>query len=117
MSDEITMIDFQISGFACGVYDVGYFLGQSVDSDTRSGHDEELVRHYLSVLSANGVDYSFEEAWNKYRVVLAHCFIYGVASFASWDHWNERQRDLLTTFLARSVRAILDNDALEVLPD
>lgn len=114
--DDITMIDFQISGFGCGIYDVGYFLGQSVDSDVRNGNDQELVRHYLSVLSDKGVDYPFEEAWTKYRIVLAHCLIYGVASFASWDHWNERQRGLLRTFLARSIRAILDNDALEVLP-
>lgn len=114
--DAITMIDYQISGFACGVYDVGYFLGQSVDSDVRSGSDEELLRHYLSVLAENGVAYSFDQAWEKYKVVLAHCLIYGVTSFASWDHWNERQRELLCTLLRRSVRAIVDNDALSVLP-
>lgn len=114
--DAITMIDFQISGFACGIYDVGYFLGQSVDSDVRAGNDKDLVRHYLSVLAENGVDYSFEEAWHKYKVVLSHCFIYGVTSFASWDHWNGRQRELIRTILGRSVRAIMDNDALSALP-
>ena len=114
--DNVTMIDFQISGFACGMYDVGYFLGQSVDSDVRSGHDKDLVRHYLTVLADNGVDYPFDDAWEKYKVVLAHCFIYGVTSFASWDHWNERQRELLATILGRSVRAIMDNDALSALP-
>lgn len=114
--NNITMIDFQISGFGCGVYDVGYFLGQSIDSEARAGHDEDLVRHYVSVLAENGVDYSFEEAWGKYQVVLAHCFIYGVTSFASWEHWNERQRRLIRTILGRSVRAIMDNDALSALP-
>lgn len=114
--DSITMIDFQISGFACGMYDVGYFLGQSVDSDLREGKDEELIRHYLSVLAANGVDYSFDEAWEKYQIVLSHCFIYGVTSFASWEHWNERQRELMLSMLGRSVRAITDSDALSVLP-
>lgn len=114
--NDITMIDFQISGFACGLYDVGYFLGQSVDSDVRAGHDRDLVRHYLDVLADHGVDYPFDEAWQKYRVVLAHCFIYGVNSFASWDHWNERQRRLIRTILGRSVRAIMDNDALDALP-
>jgi len=114
--DAVTMIDFQISGFGCGVYDVAYFLGQSVDSDVRAGNDQDLVRHYLSVLAENGVDYSFEEAWHKYKVVLSHCFIYGVSSFASWEHWNERQRELIRTILARSVRSIMDNDALSALP-
>ncbi len=114
--DSITMIDFQISGFACGLYDVAYFVGQSVDSDIRAGNDEALVRHYLSVLAANGVDYPFDEAWSKYRIVLAHCFIYGVSGFSSWEHWNERQRRLLRTILGRSVRSIMDNDAIEVLP-
>lgn len=114
--DNVTMIDFQISGFACGMYDVGYFLGQSVDSDLRHGKDEELIRHYLSVLAANGVDYAFEEAWQKYQIVLSHCFIYGVTSFASWGNWNERQQALMKSMLGRSVRAITDNDALSVLP-
>ena len=114
--DSVTMIDFQISGFAAGMYDVGYFLGQSVDSDLRFGKDEEFVRHYLSVLSANGVDYSFDDAWEKYKVVLSHCFIYGVSSFASWEHWEGRQRELMLSMLGRSVRAITDNDALSVLP-
>ena len=82
----------------------------------RSGHDRELLGHYLSVLSANGVDVDVDDAWRKYQVVLAHCLIYGVSSFASWDHWNERQRDLLRTLLGRSVRAILDNDALSAVP-
>ncbi len=114
--DSITMIDFQISGFAVGLYDVAYFASQSMDSDVRSGHDAELVRHYLSVLATNGVELDFDTAWRKYQVCLAHCFIYGVTSFQSWDSWNERQRDLLSTMLGRSVRAILDNDALSVLP-
>ena len=112
----ITMIDFQISGFGCGIYDVGYFLGQSVDSDLRKGKDEELIRHYLAVLAANGVDYAFDAAWEKYKVVLSHCFIYGVSSFASWEHWTGRQRELMLSMLGRSVRAITDNDALSVLP-
>ena len=113
---DVTLIDFQISGFANGVYDVAYFLGQSVDSDVRSGNDEELLRHYLSVLADNGVDYSFEEAWRLYRTVLAHCFIYGVTSFQSWEHWNDRQKELMRTILRRSVRSIHDTDALAVLP-
>lgn len=112
----VTLIDFQISGFATGLYDVGYFLGQSVDSDLRAGHDEELVRHYVAALADNGVDYTYEEAWEKYRIVLAHCFIYGVTSFASWEHWQGRQRELMLSMLGRSVRAIADNDALSVLP-
>ncbi len=113
----IAMIDFQISGFATGLYDVAYFISQSIDTDVRRGHDEALVRHYLAVLAENGVDYDFDEAWRKYQICLAHCFIYGVSSFASWGAWNERQQDLLRTMLGRSVQAILDNDALSVLPD
>lgn len=113
---DLTMIDFQISGFACGLYDVGYFLGQSVDADVRKGKDEDLLRHYLSVLAQNGVEYSFEEAWEKYQIVLCHCFIYGVTSFASWEHWNERQRSLMRSMLGRSVQSIMDNNALSVLP-
>ncbi len=115
-NDEISMIDFQITGFACGLYDVAYFVGQSVDSDLRAGNDEALVRHYLSVLADNGVDYPFDEAWRKYRAVLVHCFIYGVSGFASWEHWNERQRRLVRTILGRSVRSIMDNAATDVLP-
>lgn len=113
---SVTMIDFQISGFAVGLYDVAYFVSQSIDADVRSGNDEDLVRFYLSVLSDNGVELDFDTAWRKYQVCLAHCFIYGVTSYQSWDAWNDRQKALLSTMLDRSVRAIVDNDALSVLP-
>lgn len=113
---SITMIDFQITGFASGVYDVAYFLGQSVDSDVRAGNEEELLRHYLAVLADNGVEYPFDEAWRKYRIVLAFCLIYGVTSFASWEAWSDRQKQLLRTILGRSVRSIVDTGALDVLP-
>ncbi len=112
----VTMIDFQISGFAVGLYDVAYFVSQSIDADVRSGHDEDLVRHYLSVLADNGVELDFDTAWRKYQVCLAHCFIYAVTGYQSWDAWNDRQKELVSTMLDRSVRAIVDNDALSVLP-
>ncbi len=112
----VAMIDFQITSFATGLYDVGYFLGQSLADDVLAGNDEALIHHYLSELAANGVEYPFEEAWYHYRVVLAFCLIYAVASFQSWEHFNEQQHELMRTMLRRSAQGILRTDALSLLP-
>ncbi|MCP3937290.1 MAG: phosphotransferase [Actinomycetia bacterium] len=113
---NLTVLDFQITGIANGLFDVAYFLCQSIGSDTRRGHDEELVQLYVDNLAAGGVDYPIEEAMRAYRIATAYCLIYAVTSWQAYDSFEGRQHTLMAEILSRTVQSIMDNNSLALLP-
>jgi hypothetical protein len=113
--DEPVAIDFQIVGTGSGMYDVGYFISQSIDTDVRRGHDRELVNHYLDRLEEHGITVDREESWRQYLVCICFCVTYGVTTFGGFTEQNERGQALLSDMLLRSLHAVADNDALSVL--
>jgi hypothetical protein len=48
-------------------------------------------------------------------VALAFCLIYGVASFAGWDSFGERQQELMRSMASRTIYSILETNALDSL--
>ncbi len=113
---EVVVIDFQIMGTGAGSYDLGYFMSQSMPTELRHGREDELFEHYTKSLSAGGVDRSIDDIRRQAKVAVMHCFIYGVSSFQAWDALPDRSRELLRIILGRATRAIIDLDALELLP-
>ena len=113
---EVTVIDFQISGIASGVYDLAYFVSQSIAPEVRRGRESELLDRYVAALAAGGVERDRAEVEHQFKVAIAQCFIYGVSTFPSWDVLPERSRDLVLVLLGRSAQAIIDTDALSALP-
>jgi len=115
-SSPVTLIDWQIAVKARGPYDVGYFMSQSVDPPVRAANEERLVREYHRVLAENGVrGYSFDQCWDDYRAAVMGCLTYPVVAAGSIDLGNERGVELATTMLRRSLSAIDDLKAYEVL--
>ena len=114
---DLTVIDFQISGLASGVYDLAYFVSQSIDPDVRAGREDELIDRYVAQLAANGVVRDRDEVVHQFKVAVAQCFIYGVANFPAYDELPERSQDLVKLLLGRSARAITDFDALRAFPE
>jgi hypothetical protein len=115
--DEVAVVDWQICGTGRGVYDVGYFLSQSLAPEERKGSEEDLLRAYHSTLVDHGVDgeaYPFERCWDDYRLATLFCSVYPLNA-GSVDLVNDRAVELFTTMLDRSVSAILDLDALELI--
>ncbi|MDH3296202.1 MAG: ecdysteroid 22-kinase family protein, partial [Acidimicrobiia bacterium] len=97
------VVDFQITGVANGLYDVAYFMCQSIATDVRRGRDEELIRLYVDSLADAGVtDYGFDQAMRLYRIAVAFCLIYAVTSFQSWDAFDGRQHQLMSSMLRRT---------------
>lgn len=114
--DDVTVIDFQISGLATGVYDVAYFVSQSIAPEVRAGREDELIDRYLEQLAAHGVVRDREQVVHQFKVAVAQCFIYGVANFPNYAELPERSQDLCRLLLDRSARAIVDFDALSAFP-
>lgn len=107
-------LDFQIVGTGSGIYDVGYFISQSIDATVRSGHDKELVNGYLDRLESHGIAVDRDEMWRQYLITLCFCVTYGVTTFQGFTEQNERGQKLLKDMLGRALRAVADNNALSV---
>jgi hypothetical protein len=112
----LSIVDFQITGVGAGVYDIGYFMAQSVDSDLRKANDERVVRLYCDTLKAEGVEVDIEATMTAYQMSFAFFLIYAVTSFQAWDAFDGRQHELMLKMLSRSVAAMGDNGSLSLLP-
>ena len=115
-SSPVTLVDWQIALKARGPYDIAYFMSQSVEPAVRAANEESLVRDYQRGLAELGVkDYSFDQAWDDYRAATMSCLIYPVVACGSIDLANERGTSLATKMLGRSLSAINDLKAHEIL--
>lgn len=113
--DRPAAIDFQIVGTGSGMYDVGYFISQSIATDVRRGHDRELVDHYLDRLESHGIAVDRAETWRQYLVCIVFCVTYGVTTFGGYAEQNERGQALLRDMLLRALHCVADNDALSAI--
>jgi aminoglycoside phosphotransferase (APT) family kinase protein len=113
--DQLKVVDFQMSAWGGGALDVGYLVSQGMSTEMRTGRDETLVREYLEVLSAHGVDdYSFDEAWRHYRFAVAYYIVLPALPLLSWDTLPERSQQLCMRLVERAIATIDEIDALEV---
>ena len=114
--EGIAVLDWQITGAGRAPYDVAYFLSQSLVPEERKGLEYDLVTGYHRALLGHGVTgYSVGDCWEDYRLATLFCCCYPLNAGAV-DLVNERAVELFSTMLDRSVSAILDLDALELMP-
>ena len=113
--NEPVVLDFQIVGVGGGMYDVGYYISQSIDASVRSGHDRELVDHYLDRLAHHGIKVDRDEAWRQYLICTVFCLTYSVVNWPQYVNMNDRGRSLLRDMLQRAIQCVLDNNALEAV--
>ena len=112
--NDPAVIDFQLIGVGSGMYDVGYFISQSIATDVRRGHDQELVNTYLDRLENHGITIDRDEMWRQYLIAVCFCVTYGVTTFGGFPEQNERGQQLLQDMLLRALNCVADNNALTV---
>src|SRR4029077_6212863 len=113
----VTALDWQIISKGRAAYDVAYFLGQSLATETRRNCESELIERYSGCLAEHGVDYPRTELSRDYRVTTAWCFAYPVIAGGRVDPANDHQLELVRAILDRAVVAIEDHDGLSLRPD
>jgi hypothetical protein len=65
----IAVVDWQLTMWGLGAYDVARLAGGSLSPTQRGGHHEEIVKCWHQGLMEGGVaDYSSEDAWHDYRL-------------------------------------------------
>lgn len=109
---RLKVVDFQFAAVGCGAADIAYLVSQGLPAAVRRGHDESLVRDYLSRLNLQS--YSFDDAWRHYRFAVAYLMVLPVITLVGWDGLPQRSRALCLELVSRAVATIEDIGALEV---
>lgn len=109
------VLDFQIVGKGCGIYDLGYFVSQSMTREVRRGHDRELFDRYCDRLGGHGINVDRDAMWHQYLVTVYFCAIYSVSNWPQYDNMNERGQSLLRDMLQRSLHAVADVGAVSAI--
>ena len=113
--DAIVM-DWQISGRGKGIFDVSYFICQSLQPDLRQRIEKDLIKLYVERLREYGVeDYGFDQAFQDYRIMMLGCLVYPVTVCGSLDLANDRGRALAECMLTRNLNAIDELDCASLL--
>lgn len=116
-SDDVAVIDWQVSGTNCGLYDVAYFLVSNLTIPVRRQIERDLVEEYHDIVLGSGAsDFSMDECWRLYRLNSLAPLLTTVIVCGGLDLDDDRSRQLAETGLARSLAAIEDLDVAEFLP-
>ncbi|MDH5675521.1 MAG: ecdysteroid 22-kinase family protein [Myxococcales bacterium] len=127
------MIDWQLTGFGPGSYDLAYFIAQSLSPETRRVRQVALLDRYHAALIAGGVEgYSREALQLDYRRSLLSCSLI-VVNLSGTVLENRLRAEgagpeaaaaaemlpgleaLFATMTERTLQAIMDEDALGLL--
>lgn len=115
---ELAVLDWQSPNQGWGAYDIAYFLYSNVDVETRRAHEMPILREYHDTLVANGVaNYPLDALLLDYRRSLLVSLGIWIVNAATLDTANERGKALFDLFFDRLSTAIIDHDALALLPE
>lgn len=114
---ELIVIDWQLSVRGGGLYDLGYFVSQSLPIELRRRHERDLIRLYHETLTACGVtNYPFERCWDDYRIAVLVALVIPVSAVVNTDLSNPRGAAVMKEIMVRSTAAVVDLNAGELLP-
>ena len=114
--DSLLVVDFQGPLKGNGIHDVGYLLSHSAKTEVRREHERNLIERYSSGLINAGVkDYSFEKAWNDYRIGVLYSWTVAVVIAGTMDPANDRGFAWMSKMVERNGTAINDLDCLSLL--
>lgn len=115
--DEISVIDWQVSGINSPLYDVSYFLSSSVTTEVRRKVEHESLAEYHDIVCSMGArDFTLDDCWQLYRKNTLGCLLVMVIVCGALSLDTDRSRALAEVELRRTLKAIEDLDAAEFLP-
>lgn len=115
---DVAVIDWQILNRGWATYDVAYFVSLNLPVADRRAHERDLVREYYDTLTAAGprVSYTWEACWQDYVRSLAVYLCNNIGNVATLDTANERGAQLFDEMFERVATAVIDLDALSLVP-
>jgi hypothetical protein len=113
--DDVVILDWQLTTRSGGPYDIAYLLAQSLTTDDRRLHEDRLLETYFQCLVEGGVDITYEEIRDAYRIALMVCLIIPISVGGMLDMANERGRQLAETITERTFAAAIDMECHTLL--
>ena len=110
--DPVVIIDWQGPMRCKGIVDVALLLGQNAHIEVRRAHEHTLIRRYVDGLSALGVSYPFDQAWDDYLDALLYQWCYASTVTGTLDSTNPRSSAWMSQLVARQSAATLDHQLL-----
>ena len=113
----VIIYDWAMASSWRGVADISRLLGTSVEVDLRRNIEKDLIQQYYNKLAECGVsDYSHEECWEDYLKGYPVFTMMMLAAFSMGDRSNVRGNKRAVQNVERWFSAIVDTDALSLLP-
>ncbi|MDO8703804.1 MAG: phosphotransferase [Sulfuricaulis sp.] len=114
--DAIVVLDWQAVRAAKGMQDFAYLISHSMNVEERRTHERDLLRLYIEALREEGVSYDLDTALDDYRRAMLYLFCYVLYITGININTHERALRRKKALIARASTAILDWDALALLP-
>ena len=111
---SVAAVDWQTVSFASPARDLAYFLGNSLRTEDRREHEDQLIERYVDVLASGGVEHSVDAV----RAELVHGTFQGplvTALGAFTATRTERSEGMFAAMANRCAAQILDHDGLALL--
>ena len=115
--DELTVIDWQGCGIGCGMYDVAFFLGNSVTIAERRRIERDVVGEYHDIVCRMGAkNFTRDDCWRSYRQNMLGTLMPMVIGCGALEMSDQELLNQSRELLGRILTAIEDLDAWEFLP-
>jgi aminoglycoside/choline kinase family phosphotransferase len=115
--NPFTVIDWQLLSHGCGVLEVAFLLCRGTPLDERREIEMRLLGTYHTTLVENGVRaYTFEQCFDDYRLSMLSSLIRTVSMIGGRLSPIHQPR-FLDIFLPRIYAAVIDLDAVDLLPE
>lgn len=114
--NPIIILDWATAIVSIGILDIAHLLSRSLKIDLRRKIEKDMIRFYLSCLEKKGIQgLDFELFWEFYlKSLLRYSYVVPLG-FMQLQRDSETQ-ELVTTIMTRLFTAIIDNDAISLLP-
>ncbi|WP_376767289.1 phosphotransferase [Gordonia asplenii] len=101
------IIDWQVTGLRNPMYDVGYFMSGSIDTQRRRANEMRLIRTYVEEFSRKAPGYDLETAVSDYQIQLLSGLYITLAAIDVLPD-NDVVNALILALLQRNCAAVLD---------
>ncbi len=112
---SVKIIDFQTFSRHGHAEDVGYFISQNVSIDDRRNNEDDLLRTYHNALTSGGIEYSFDQLREDYRIGMLYGWVIPVFAVGTLDFSSERAVSLWTAVIERCQAAYIDHGVSDLL--
>jgi len=113
---RVSLLDFQLIGTGSAVYDLAYFVTQSLARDVAAEHERSLFERWIEQLRSCGVAAAdLTGMWDGYRKAALFCLVYPIVASRGMDLDDPRQHALVACMNSRFERAVEELELADLL--